>query len=365
MSEQRVDPVLRIAAIAALVIGCVLVLQPFLTAALSAAVLCSATWPVFVAVRRVVRGNDTAAAAVMTGGLVVLVLVPFAWLASTVADNVPALVNLAQEALDRDMSEAPAWITDLPLIGTWAGDYWHRLAESQEELVALGRRVLEPAQAILVQVGLILGQGIAQLALAFFIGFFLYRDGEALVRGLRLALGRVAGDIADELLGIIHGTVQGVILGIVGTAAAQGSIAALGFAIAGVPGAVVLGLATAGLSLIPVGPPLIWMSATAWLFSNGHLGWAIFMAIWGMFGISGIDNIVKPLLISRGASLPFVLVLLGVLGGVLAFGFAGVFIGPTLLAVGVAMLRHWTGFQQKASAEPPPAAPAEPPAVSA
>jgi predicted PurR-regulated permease PerM len=137
-------------------------------------------------------------------------------------------------------------------------------------------------------------------------------------------------------------TVRGVMYGLLGTALAQAAVA-VGFLIAGVPAVALLSVATFLFSLIPVGPPLIWGGATIWLFNQGSTGWAIFMLVWGMFVISGVDNVVKPMLISRGSSLPFILVLLGVMGGVLAFGFVGLFIGPTLLAVGLGLLRNWTG----------------------
>src|SRR6266699_5882917 len=115
----------------------------------------------------------------------------------------------------------------------------------------------------------------------------------------------------------VGGTINGVMYGIVGTGLAQGLAAVVGLLIAGVPGALMLGFITAILSIVPAGPPLIWISATIWLLFQDMPGWAVFMALWGFFIVSGIDNIVKPLLISRGSSLPFVLVLLGVLGGIL------------------------------------------------
>lgn len=129
--------------------------------------------------------------------------------------------------------------------------------------------------------------------------------------------------------------------GLLGTALAQGFVATIGFAIAGVPAALLLGVATFLLSLLPIGPPLIWGSVAIWLFYQGTVGWGIFMLLWGFFLISGVDNVVKPLLISRGSNLPFILVLFGVFGGVLAFGFVGVFIGPTLLAVGFSLIKEW------------------------
>jgi predicted PurR-regulated permease PerM len=110
-----------------------------------------------------------------------------------------------------------------------------------------------------------------------------------------------------------------------------------------------LGFLTCFLSMVPAGPPLIWLSATAWLVAQDRPGWAVFMAVWGLLVISGIDNIVKPLLISRGSSMPFALVLLGVLGGVLAFGFVGIFLGPVLLAVGFNLGRNWTQARAQTS----------------
>ncbi|RZA12126.1 MAG: AI-2E family transporter, partial [Proteobacteria bacterium] len=130
-------------------------------------------------------------------------------------------------------------------------------------------------------------------------------------------------------------------------AAAQAILALIGFLIAGVPGALVLGIVTFLLSLIPMGPPLAWIPATAWLVWQGDYGYAIFLGIWGTFVISGVDNVLKPYLISRGGNLPLVIVLLGVFGGLLAFGFIGLFIGPTLLAVAYSLLHDWTHTEHK------------------
>jgi predicted PurR-regulated permease PerM len=106
------------------------------------------------------------------------------------------------------------------------------------------------------------------------------------------------------------------------------------------------------LSLIPAGPPLIWGGAAIWLFYQGSTGWGIFMLLWGVLLISSVDNVVKPLLISRGSNLPFILVMFGVMGGVFAFGFVGIFIGPTLLAVGLSLLQKWTTRESSVKAGP-------------
>ena len=130
-------------------------------------------------------------------------------------------------------------------------------------------------------------------------------------------------------------------------AAAQGLVAGIGFLIAGVPGAALLGFATFFLSVVPVGPPMIWIPAALWLFAYGSTGWAIFLGLWGLLVVSMVDNVLKPMIISRGSHLPFMLVLLGVLGGVAAFGFVGLFIGPTLLAVGYRMVNEWVDSETK------------------
>jgi predicted PurR-regulated permease PerM len=155
-------------------------------------------------------------------------------------------------------------------------------------------------------------------------------------------LNRLAGVRAQRLANVAGATVVSVVYGILGTALAQGLLAGIGFYIAGIPLAALLGLATFFLSIVPVGPPLVWIPAALWLYVQGSPGWAIFVLVWGLVVVSGVDNILKPMLISRGTQLPFVMVFLGVLGGALAFGLIGVFLGPTLLVVGNRLLHEWS-----------------------
>ncbi len=190
--------------------------------------------------------------------------------------------------------------------------------------------------------GLDVGQGIFQLSLSVFISFFFYRDGAVVVEKFHDVAKRIVGDRTHHLLGVVGGTVKGVVYGILGTAIAQGILAGIGLWIAGVPLPLLLGLLTFFLSLIPMGPPLVWAPATVWLIYHGRVGWGVFLGIWGLLVISGIDNLLKPYLISRGSKLPFALVFLGVLGGMIAFGFIGIFLGPTLLAVGYSLIQEWS-----------------------
>jgi predicted PurR-regulated permease PerM len=133
-----------------------------------------------------------------------------------------------------------------------------------------------------------------------------------------------------------------VIYGILGTAIAQALVAGFGFWLAGVPGAVLLSVLTFFFAVVPFGPPLIWVPASLWLFAQNETGWGIFMVVWGLLGISSVDNILRPYLISQGSKMPFALIFCGVIGGALGFGLVGVFLGPTLLAVAFRLVDEWS-----------------------
>ncbi|HEY2107745.1 MAG TPA: AI-2E family transporter, partial [Candidatus Binataceae bacterium] len=188
-----------------------------------------------------------------------------------------------------------------------------------------------------------IGRGILQTLLSLFVVFFLYRDGETLAVRLRAVIMRIAGaDRGGRMLEVAHTTIIGVIFGVLGTALVQGLVSEIGFEAARVPGAFLLAFLSFALSVIPFGPALIWAPAVLWLLRQGSHGAGIFLLAWSIGAHGAVDAFIKPLLISRGGSMPLVLVLLGVLGGATAFGFIGVFLGPTLLAVGFRWLEEWS-----------------------
>ncbi|MDE2585649.1 MAG: AI-2E family transporter [Betaproteobacteria bacterium] len=342
MQSFRSDRVLGLAALGLLIVGCFLVLRPFVSAVLWAAILATTLWPVFHWLDGYMGRYRSLTALVTTLLTALVMLAPFVIVALGLAGNVAELTDAARKLLEGGLPEAPQWLTDIPFVGERLLGYWQPYVHDGARLVAAMKDYIEPAKTALLAGGQAIGLGVVQLALSIFLVFFLFRDGEAVSARLQAVMGRLAGERAQRLLAIAEGTVGGVVYGILGTALAQGVLAGIGFAIAGVPGALLLGLATFFLSAVPVGPPLVWIPAALWLFQRGDTGWAIFIAAWGFFVVSTVDNVLKPLIISRGASLPFALVFLGVLGGVLAFGFIGVFLGPTLLAVGYRLLQEWT-----------------------
>lgn len=333
----------RIAAVGLLALGCLFVLRPFFAAILFAAAVVISTWPLYQSVLRRMKGRRTLAALTMTLSLTLLIIIPLALVAYNLADNVSTAYAQITNALQHGELLPPGWVRGLPLVGPWLDEYLRNLVASRENMMEAAQRMIEPARHYLLTGGIMLGTGVVQMSLAAFVSFFFYRDGDTLMRVLIVAMRRVMGEAGDAVAETVSVTVRGVMYGLLGTALAQALVAALGFAIAGVPAVPLLSVLVFVASIAPIGPPVVWAGAALWLFAQGQTGWGIFMVVWGTFLISGVDNVVRPMLISRGSSLPFLLTLLGVLGGVIAFGFVGMFIGPTLLAVGYSLVSGWTG----------------------
>lgn len=332
----------RIALVALIVIGAAWVLAPFIAALLFAAILCLTTWPLFSWLETRVKGRTTLAALLATLVLVLTVLVPMSYLAATIADGVAQLIALLRPWFEAGDYAPPGWLATLPLVGEPLDDYWRKLASNRAELAQLGKQLFEPTRKFLTSAAALIGQGLLELTLVVFIAFFFYRDGHKIATHIARLAEKIGGALGERMLELARSTIMGVMIGIVGTAAAQSLVALVGFLIAGVPAALLLGAATFFLSMIPVGPPLIWGGAAWWLYSQGETGWAIFMIVWGVAVISSVDNFIKPILISRTASLPILLVALGVFGGVLAFGFVGIFLGPVVLALALTLIENWS-----------------------
>jgi predicted PurR-regulated permease PerM len=329
------------AAAVVLALLCLLVLRPFISAALWAAILCFTTWPIFLRLEEMLDGRRTLAALIATLFLTAVIVVPVAILATTLADNVSALIRASQKLIEEGPPTAPDWLASIPLVGAHLADYWSYLSGSSSvRLQELGR-LLPAAKVVVLWGGSALAEGLFQIILSLLIAFFFYRDGQAAANQLHAGLHRIAGERGDRLLDLAGATIRAVVYGILGTSLLQGVVAAIGFAIAGVPGAASLGFATFLLSLVPGGPPIVAAPAAFWLYRQGSTAWAVFMMAWGLM-VGALDNVVKPLLISRGGSTPMILVMLGVLGGALAFGLIGMFLGPTLVALGYNLLEQWS-----------------------
>jgi predicted PurR-regulated permease PerM len=317
-----------------------LVLAPFWSALFWAAVLSFASWPVMRILTRMLGGRQALAAALLTLVWTGVVAVPLVMLGFNLADHIKDITGLVRDLQVDGLPPAPSWLIDVPLIGERLVNFWQTIDQQGAALFATVQPYLGQVGNWLLARSARIGGGMVELALSLVLVFFFYRDGPRLAAFAESLLQRLIGGRAEHYLELVAGTVQRVVNGVIGTAAAQAILAWIGFTIAGVPGALILAVLTFGFSLIMV-PPLIWGPAVAWLFWQGEVGMGIFLLVWGLFVISGVDNILKPYLISRGGNLPLIVVLLGVFGGILAFGFMGLFLGPTLLAVAYSLLSDW------------------------
>ena len=380
----RIERLVAPAVLLLLLLGSLVVLWPFLVALAWALVMAFALWPVRQRLPAGLRERKTLAALAMTSGIALVLLVPTTVIVVNLGDDAAALTTATKRWLADGPPTAPPWLQRLPLVGGRAAAYWNELAVDAAELLRRARASAEQQQqqqqwpatlpsapsagdtklarllgAVfawaadwLPRAGLAIVQGLTQILLSVLLTFFIFRDGGLLALRLTTMINRIAGTGGVELLQIAGSTVRGVVYGILGTALVQGVLAAIGFLIAGVPGAALLGLLTFLFSPLPIGPPLIWLPAAGWLFHQGNHGWGVFMIVWGVL-VSSVDNVVKPWIISQGSATPFILILLGVIGGALAFGFIGVFLGPTLLTVVYRMIEQWSRSADHAPQENP------------
>jgi predicted PurR-regulated permease PerM len=332
-----------IAALAALAVACLLVLRPFISALLWAAILAFSTWPVFAFLRDRARIRPSWSAAIMVLAMFLLVGLPIALAAPTRREEVEALSAAIERLLIEGLPGLGAWLASLPVVGGWIQGW---IGQSEFDLLGLAG-LLRPYAGTITQqtVSVLLAvlSGLAELLLAILLAFFFYRDGPAMAGRLKAVMARLGGATGIRMLRLAADVTRGVVWGLVGTAVAQGVLTAIGLSLAGVPQPVLLAVVAGVISILPVGAPLVWVPASLWLLTQGQTGWGIFMALYGGLVISSVDNFIRPWAIARGANLPLLLTLLGALGGVFAFGFLGLFLGPVVLAVGYTLMLEFAG----------------------
>jgi len=326
-----------------LAVGCVLVLYPFFSALLWAAILAFTTWPLFewLTVRLGLRRG--LAALVMVLLTAIVVVLPLGLAAPASATDVIHLRHSIEAALHDGLPEAPGWVRGIPVVGLSLTDLWNGWAAD----LSAAAVSLKPYLGILLE-GLFhllvgIAGGVLMFVLALFIAFFFYVYGEPMAEQAGAILLRIGGPRGERMLVMVGLTVRGVVYGLLGTAVMQGVLVGIGLALAGVPRPVLLGALAGFISVFPVGAPVVWVPATLWLLASDHLGHGLFLAAWGLVVVSGSDSIVRPWLIARGSELPFLLTVLGVLGGAVAFGLLGIFLGPVLLGVGYTLVNEWAG----------------------
>ncbi|QCO17902.1 AI-2E family transporter (plasmid) [Azospirillum brasilense] len=333
-----------------LVIGCFVVLRPFIAAILWAVILTFSTWPLHRRIERALGGRTTLAAAIMTLAIMAILVGPLVALGIKLSENIIRVFETAHAAMDRGLPPLPGWLAGLPILGERLQEVWSVLLSGEANL----RTTLQPHFGQIRDWVLASGEhllsGTSLIALSVLIAFFLYRDGRTAVRRLHSIVGRIAGARARQSLDVAAETINGVVHGVLGTALVQAVAATVGYWIAGLPGALLLGFITFFLTLVPMGPALIWLPAAIWLASQGRTAMAIFLVAWVGLLVGSLDNILRPILIGRSSDLPFIIIFLGIVGGLIAFGLIGIFLGPTLLAVAYGLIREWSGGNEPGDA---------------
>lgn len=349
MLPEDNSPLLRQIALVALLGGLVLlsyaVLQPFLVPVIWALILAHVTWPLYVRLRRLMRERATLAALVMTLGLTAAFVIPVLWFVGLLRVEVAGAYAEFVAFLARK-PQLPEALANVPWLGEVLQDFIDRVSRNPAALpTELGTLVDQSLGQIRTIIGGV-GRNLGKTFFALLTLFFMYRNGEALALQVRDVLERVIGERVHAYLTAIGDTTRAVVYGIVLAAVAQGVLAGLGYWVAGLQAPAVLGAATALIALIPFGAPLIWGGAGIWLLMTDRTGAGVGLLLWGLLAVSWVDNLVRPLVISNATRIPFLLVMFGVLGGIAAFGLVGLFLGPVILAVLMAVWREWLHLKQ-------------------
>ena len=345
---------LGVAAIGGLVAASFWILRPFLPAVIWAVMIVVATWPALRAAERRLWGKRSLAVAVMTVIMLLLVVAPVAVGVMTIVQNKDAIVRWTHFIADLSVPPPPDWVRNLPFLGAKVAEEWDRIADSRPE--DLARHVTpyldDIARFLLSEAGG-LGALFLHLLLTVAISGILYANGERAAAAALAFARRLAGEAGAQVAVLSAQAIRAVALGIVVTALVQSVIGGLGLAVTGVPYAALLTAVMFLLGIAQIGPIPVLLGAVIWLYWKDETLWGTVMVVWSIV-TGSFDNFLRPLLIRRGADLPLLLIFAGVLGGLLAFGVIGLFIGPVVLAVTYTLLQAWVAEGTPAPEPPPP-----------
>ena len=341
MQRDLVRTILEVLVIAALVAASFWILSPFLASIVWATMIVVATWPLFLGLQTRLRGRRSWAVAVMTIGILLLLFVPLSLAIGTLVKNADAIVAFGKKLAQDGLPPPPASVEAIPLVGTALADAWRGLLDLG--LADLWKRVApyvgEAAKWLAAQAG-----GVGLVAVHFLltavIAAILYSNGEAAALSARRFAARLAGERGEASVLLAGQAIRAVAIGIVVTALIQSLVGGVGLLVAGVPHTGVLVALMFMFCIAQLGPGFILFPVVGWLYWRGDAGWASFLLVWSI-GVVTMDNFLRPVLIRRGADLPLLLIFAGVIGGLLAMGLLGLFVGPVVLAVTYRLTEAW------------------------
>lgn len=344
LADLPTAPWFRRVLVAILVLGIVLltfsVLQPFIVPLIWGGILAYVSWPLHVRMIRWTRGRVGLASLLTTLLVTVIIVVPLIWLILLLRIEAISAYAQVQAFLASNPTLPPA-LRDLPWVGQSLEELLQQLAADPNALRLQLMVLMEQSSLEVTRLIGGAGRNIAKLFFAVLSMFFLLRDGPRLFREARSILEGILGPRVRDYLDAVASTTQAVVYALILGALAQGAAAGIGYGIFGIKAPVLMGALTVLIALIPFGAPLVWLSLSVWQLMTGNVWQGVGLMLWGALLVSWVDNIVRPLVISNATRMPFLLVVFGVLGGVLAFGLVGLFIGPVLLAVSLALWREW------------------------
>jgi predicted PurR-regulated permease PerM len=316
-----------------------------------AAIIVIATWPTMVKLQARLAGKRGLAVAIMTIAMLLIILVPMVLTVLTIVNNAENITEQARTLTDLSLSSPPEWIEHTPLVGNKLAARWRAFAalSAEERSAVVNPYAKEALQWLAAKAGGI-GMTILQFLLTVIIAAILYANGEIARDWILRFARRLAGQRGDDIAILAAKSVRGVVMGVVVTAIIQAAIGGVGVFIAGVPAAALLTVVMLILCLAQIGPFLVLIPAIIWLYGSGQAVWGTVLIV--VTVIAGtIDNVIRPFLIKKEADLPLLLIFAGVIGGLIAFGIIGLFIGPVVLAVTYALLKVWvTGDVQEDAA---------------
>lgn len=339
--EVAIQRLLALTLLTILIILCFQVVRFFISPAIWGAILAYITFPLYRFFHQKVLLSPTLSALIMTFGVSLMIGVPLVIGVFFLQQEVIAFYSMAIHRLQAGYVDLPDNIKNLPVIGQQIKNLLWEINKDPEASMAAVRTWVQSHLyygKIAFDAAL---KNLAKLGMALMTLFFFYRDGKSLMRQIRQALRNIIGDRIDDYINSVGATTQAVIYGIGLTALAQALLAGIGYVVAGAPNPILLTLITFVAALIPFGTPFAWGAVALWLLSQGHTTEGIGLGLWGILVISWVDNLIRPIVISGATKIPFIIIFIGVLGGLTAFGFVGLFIGPVVLAIGLAVWREW------------------------
>jgi predicted PurR-regulated permease PerM len=333
---------LAVLLIGILIVGNFWILRPFLPSLLWAVMIVVATWPLMLGVQARLWGRRGLAVAVMTLALLLVFIVPFSLAVGTIVTNTDQIADWAKSLKSLALTAPPDWVGRIPLAGPKFSAAWQEIASAGQEglLARLTPYAGKLVQWFAAQAGSV-GMMVVQFLLTVGIAAILYSKGETIAEGLLRFVRRLAGPQGEEAAILAGKAVRGVALGVVVTALVQSTLGGIGLAVAGVPAPALLSAIMFMFCVAQIGAGVVLIPAVIWLYWSGHNVWGTVLLVVTILVLS-LDNFLRPMLIKKGADLPLFLIFAGVIGGLIAFGIIGIFIGPVVLAVTFKLLGAWS-----------------------